>query len=115
MSNLKRVIASTYEFLANEENWCRGAFWRDSESLPTVNIDPDVCSRCIEGALMSACKILGADQITLNNASILIANVIDPKKESVYRSNTIYGFNDSIYTTHSDVLQVLEVAMDRAA
>ena len=96
----KEALIAMRELLSDPKRWCKGAYARDASGKPTENTKT-ACSHCLSGALHS-----------VDGATEAVVWAIAGALPRGYHN--VPAFNDAPETTHSDILRVLDAAIEGA-
>lgn len=110
MTSTLKVLVSARKLLSDPAHWTRGDLAHDAAG---DSIDPrseDAVCWCVMGAVQKFS--LGAGY--QGDALSLVYSVVGGISEFYDELNAVPEFNDSPATTHTDILRVLDAAIERA-
>ena len=108
MTKLLESLKSVRETLHTPDCWTREEYATDSRGRAVEPDDPTATSFCMMGAVASA----GTDKEGWGEVTTAIQSAIDDLYEGY---STIAIFNDASEIGHSDVIKVLDWAIDAAS
>lgn len=111
-------LVSVRELLTPESSWTKDMPAKDKYNNSIMCIDPNAVCWCLSGALFKTISdkfFVGNfhyDEFLSTQSELL--NVISKSYEFTNSFNRIADFNDSRDTTHRDVLNVIDLAIENA-
>lgn len=108
--NKREILTSLREFFTDPTHWTKGAFWRDGlgQMIPVDPIHQEkIASCCLIGGFY---KVAPSTR-ERSDAEDLVYRCI--RERGVFAED-IVDFNDGKYTTHADVLSVIDCAIEHA-
>jgi hypothetical protein len=97
------ILVEARKILSEESAWCRRHAAVDANCMDVAPHSGAACKWCIMGALHRVCKTENYDDIPFN-ITYALRQVIHGE---------IAEFNDSPVTTHKDVLEMMDKAIER--
>lgn len=98
-------LEETKKLLSDPGRWCQGAAALNSEGRFVSPIEKYAVSWCLIGALRKTAHLCGLGEVVTETTDFI-------RKEVLYRF--ISGFNDDPRTSHADVLNLLDRAIEKA-
>lgn len=109
MTTEKDVLIKAKQILATPAHWTRGSFARDVRNKPVASQSVQACQFCTIGALRRATlELAGPTPAGMELASKASGLLQSSLPKGVYGVET---FNDSLKTTHKDVLKLFDKAI----
>jgi hypothetical protein len=105
----KDVLIATKALLHSPAQWTQEAFARNKNGEVISANSPDATCWCLLGAMDKVLRDNNA-RPAVAEAERIVRNVIRERTGNYW----IDGFNDSEFTTHADVLALLDKAIERA-
>ena len=105
--NTKDVLIKARTLISHKDNWIQQQYAEDKNGLVRAPRDPRACKFCAIGAIYAVID----DEIKKQNAIKALAQFAD-RWTSEYEDKIVVAFNDDEETTHEEVLEVYNKAIE---
>ncbi len=102
------ILEWTRLVLDDHDHWWSGSLAADSCGFTVPPRDPSARRWCLVGSIMAAADALGAGNYETQEALGAVSKVVRSEHD-----DSAEGFNDSAFADHGDVLNVLDVAVEK--
>ena len=114
------ILKATREIVSDPANWTQGALSRDSNGARTNILDPRTTCYCTLGALTKAMtdRVMAVKKLVPEDCYPELADQYDVHFNEItafldkLAGDDIVNFNDDPDTTHADVINLLDLAVD---
>lgn len=95
------ILIKSKELISNPKNWTQGMFARDEYGTPVPSISENACSWCSAGAVI---KVANNIYVAISLFALLEKSI----------SRAIAPFNDNPESTHEDIMNMFDKAIELA-
>jgi hypothetical protein len=105
MSDVVKILEAARKVIETPEKWTKGFFAQTSEGVNCYTDSPHAVCFCASGAVQKAWLENGAG---VYEARAILSSIVSNYKGGIPE------FNDALETTHADVLEVFDTAIEVA-
>ena len=109
-AGVKKVLMTVRSIIEDERSWGKGQDAVNASMKKVGVMHENACKWCLSGAIQRALILYGKrypDEVAVRKQIITVL-------EKRHLTSNIVRFNDSVRTTHKDVMDVLDEAIDTA-
>lgn len=111
MANVKQILKAARDLLTDPQHWTKGTLARNVFNEPVSVQSPRARCWCLHGAILKVSAATSAEWSQTVAANRALYPFV-PSKYGDGPDNVVLYFNDDKTTKHSDVLALLDVAIE---